>query len=75
MDNNWDPYEELVAHANLLRQHDRNIRSLLVHDSHMTHDFHRLQKQMNNLLDILEAQDRKIQELEARLNQVRNDPL
>lgn len=68
MDNNWDPYEELIAHANLLRQHERNIRNLLVHDSHMTHDFHRLQKQMNSLLDILEAQDRKIQELEARLN-------
>jgi len=58
--NDWDPYTELVTHANLLRQHERHIQNLLVHDSHMTRDYHRMQKQIINLLDIVEEQGKHI---------------
>lgn len=75
MDNGWDPYEELIAHANLLRQHERHVRNLLVHDSHMTHDFHRIQKQMLSLLDVVEAMEKKIIILEERINRLQNDSI
>lgn len=71
--NRFDPYEEMLAHAGMLRQHDRWIRGLLQHDANGKREFLRLQQQVVRLLDHIEQQDQRIEQLEGLIEDLLND--
>jgi hypothetical protein len=66
--NSFDPFDELLAHAGLLRQHDRFIKSLLTHDSQSKREFLGLQQQVIRLLDHIQEQEERISRLEELID-------